>query len=286
MPNIEIINDEPYLEPNTVRIAVHNTVHKSNFWQHTHRFFEFVYVSDGFSLHSYNGKTSILTSGDLFAVFPGDVHSYIAAYNANIYNILFYTDELGEFGEALEQLPGIDWSRTREKSDVLPIIRVGLGERTELVALLDSMINERRERKHGWELNLKAKLTSFLVMFSRLVLENGSTCGNDRRGYCGYIYNVLSFVAENYAKDIDSAVLARVSGLSADHLTRQFKSVMSMTPVEYVRRFRVAKAMDMLKTTDMSIAEIAAASGFGDISLFSRVFKQTVGSSPAMFRKE
>jgi len=281
MPNIDVIHDEPYLEPGTVRIAVHNTVHQSNFWNHTHRFFEFVYVSDGFTLHSYNGKTSILTSGDLFVIHPGDVHGYIAAYNANIYNILFYMDELGDMANELGTLPFMA-HHSSEDSGTLPSVRVSLNDRAELSELLDLMIKERRERRLGWELALKTMLARFLIMFSRMMTDGTA---EDRRGYCGYIYNVLSYVEENYRSDIDSSVLARVSGLSADHLTRQFKSVMGMTPVEYVRRFRIAKAMDMLKTTDMSVSEIAEASGFSDISLFSRVFKQTVGTSPAVFRK-
>ena len=44
--------------------------------------------------------------------------------------------------------------------------------------------------------------------------------------------------------------------------------------------------MDLLKTTDMSVAEIAEVVGFSDISLYSRVFKQVIGVSPAAFRKE
>jgi len=285
MPNIDVLRDEPYLEPGTVRIAVYNTVQQANYWKHSHNFFEFVYVTDGFSLHSYNNDTSILTGGDLFAIYPGNIHAYIAANNAKIYNILFYLDELGEFGKEIAMLPGIGLGEHR-KHDHFPIVRVGLPERTELTFLLDSLVKERKERQDGWELRLKAQLMSFLVMFSRLVCENGGNASNDKRGYCRYIYNVLSYVSENYSREIDSAALARVSGLSADHLARQFKSVMSMTPIEYLRRFRVAKAMDMLKATGMPIADIATAVGFGDISIFSRVFKQTVGVSPAVFRKE
>ena len=91
---------------------------------------------------------------------------------------------------------------------------------------------------------------------------------------------------ENYTRDISAGDIAAAAGLSADYLARQFKSVMNMTPAEYVRKFRIAKSMDLLKTTDMSIADIAAATGFGDLSLYSRVFKQNIGISPAAFRKE
>ena len=182
MSNVDIIKDEPYLEPGTVRIAVLNAVQQSNYWRHSHNFFEFVYVTDGFSLHSYNSGTSILTGGDLFAIYPGDTHAYIAAYNAKIYNILFYLDELGEFGNEIASLPGIGRGENGKQND-FPIVRMGLTDRAELTLLLDSMIKERKERRVGWELRLKAQLISFLIMFSRLFSESGGTAANDRRGY-------------------------------------------------------------------------------------------------------
>ena len=68
-------------------------------------------------------------------------------------------------------------------------------------------------------------------------------------------------------------------------MARRFKAVMNMSPSEYIRRFRVAKAMELLSDTDLPIAQIAAETGFSDISLFSRVFKNTVGLPPASYRK-
>lgn len=289
-----------YFEPDTVRITIQTSQHHGKVWQHTHGFFEFVYIDNGFSLHSYNGKTSVLTGGDLFAIFPGDIHSYNSAYHTNLYNCLFYLEDLGDLRHEFLRLPGIEWDRTQKKNDCLPIIRVGLSERRELVALLERMRWERRNKAVGWELNLKGLLINFLVSYSRLITENNElrkrqseTSGHlanagetDGRGYCGYIYSVLRFVEENFNRVISGKDIADYACLSQDYLSKQFKSVMAMTPTEYVRKFRIAKSMDMLKTTDMSISEIAAATGFGDISLYSRVFKQIIGVSPAAFRKE
>ena len=288
----EFIKDSKYFEPDTVRITVSGSQHHGKVWQHQHSFYEFVYVEQGFSLHSYNGKTSVLTGGDLFAIFPGDVHSYNSAYHTHLYNCLFYLEELGDLRREVMRLPGIDWERTGDRAAPLPIIRVGLSERRELVSLLERMLYERRTKSVGWELNLKGLLINFLTMYSRLISSAPDRAapdiasGQDGRGYCGYIYGVLKFVEDNYMRDISCSDIADSVGLSQDYLSRQFKAAMAMTPTEYVRKFRVAKSIDLLKTTDMSVADIAAACGFGDISLYSRVFKQIIGVSPAAFRKE
>jgi transcriptional regulator GlxA family with amidase domain len=55
--------------------------------------------------------------------------------------------------------------------------------------------------------------------------------------------------------------------------------------MEYVKNFRIAKAMEQLKLSRKSVAEVAREVGFSDISHFSRQFKQVAGLSPTEFRK-
>ena len=51
-------------------------------------------------------------------------------------------------------------------------------------------------------------------------------------------------------------------------------------------KYRVSKAKDLLKLTDLSISEIAEAVGYQDHFYFSRVFKKTTAQSPSAYRKE
>ena len=103
--------------------------------------------------------------------------------------------------------------------------------------------------------------------------------------YYGYIYRVLAYVDAHYSENITMKDLSAELGLSPDYMARKFKSALSMTPSEYVRKFRIARAMELLCTTGLSVAEVAKKTGFSDVSLFSRVFKQSVGLPPASYRK-
>ncbi len=275
----ELIEDSVYIKPGSVRIVVRSSQHDGKVWQHTHNFYEIVYVESGFSLHGFNGKISVLTTGDLFAIHPGEVHSYISAYHTSIYNVLFYLEELGSLRDEVLALEAF---RPRESdSEELPIIRVPLERRRELVELLDSMLLERETLAEGWELRLKGKMIDFLVLYARLFAEGKG----DLRHYSSSIYDTLRFIEDNYARELSAAEIASASGLSTDYLARKFRDAMAMTPTEYLRRFRIAKSVDLLRTTKLPISEIASAVGFSDNSLYSRVFKQLMGISPASFRK-
>ena len=79
--------------------------------------------------------------------------------------------------------------------------------------------------------------------------------------------------------------LATKTGLSADYTVKHFKAELSISPTEYLRRYRVAKSMELLRSTDLPVNDIAVQSGFGDMSAFSRVFKMYEGETPSAYRK-
>ena len=283
MPEIGFLDDS--LFGNGPKIKVLPQEHNGKTWMHRHAFYEFVYIDKGFTLHSHKGRTSILTPGDLFVICPNEAHSYTSSYHTNLYNILFSLDELSGLSSEVLSLPGLN-GITDESNSHFPVMHVPLPERRDLVAMLDRMKWESDTRSVGWMLSLKSQLISFLILYSRLYCSENTIRESSENGYFQYIYRVLEFIAENYEKDIGGREIAQHTGLSQDYISKQFKAALSMTPSEYIRNFRVAKSMELLKTTDMSAAEISKSVGFGDISVYSRVFKQQIGVSPTMFRKK
>lgn len=85
--------------------------------------------------------------------------------------------------------------------------------------------------------------------------------------------------------DLQIADLSRACNLSPSYFARAFKLSMGMTPHQWLNRRRIDKAMDLLRATRLSLAEIAIDCGFADQSHFTRVFSQTVGMSPGRWRR-
>lgn len=255
---------------------------------HTHDFFEFVYVEKGFMVHNHSGHTHILTAGDVFCIIPGQIHMYTMGYEATIYNILFEKDEFGTFLDEISSL-GILKDIFECRENIFPSIRISIPQRHELVALLDTMINDIKEKKSGWRTALRIHMLEFLLFFVRAHSEAEHDIKSEdgkKSVYYGYILKTLKFIEENYMEDISSADIAENVGISSDYITKQFKKELEITPLDYLRKYRIAKAIELIKTTDMSISDVSVACGFNDLSLFSRVFKQTFGLTPRDFKKE
>jgi AraC-like DNA-binding protein len=82
------------------------------------------------------------------------------------------------------------------------------------------------------------------------------------------------------------AEAAQACGLSAGHLSRLFHHSTGLTFQEYVRRFRLEKACELLVSTDHSVTRIAFDAGFHSISQFHRSFKAVYGERPLEYRRK
>lgn len=85
------------------------------------------------------------------------------------------------------------------------------------------------------------------------------------------------------ALGVDS--VARTLHLHRSTLSRQFKRIVGMPPVEYIVKLRVQNAMSLLKTSAMSIAEISRQCGYDNPNYFCRLIQTRTGQSPRQFRR-
>lgn len=97
--------------------------------------------------------------------------------------------------------------------------------------------------------------------------------------------NSIAYIHDNYALDINLDSVANIAGYSRTHYSKLFKEFYKLSFYDYLIDARVRNAGKLLKTTELSIAEIGESSGFSSSSTFNRVFKQETGYSPRDFRK-
>jgi len=81
------------------------------------------------------------------------------------------------------------------------------------------------------------------------------------------------------------AALARESGLSRSTFSERFLRKVGLAPMEYVMRWRMALAKDMLRCGNPSLQTVAAAIGYESASAFSTAFRREVGCSPSHFAR-
>jgi len=89
-------------------------------------------------------------------------------------------------------------------------------------------------------------------------------------------------VEDNYTSPISLEELAYLSGRSLFSFKRDFQQIYGSTPARWIREKRLAKARQMLQSSQMSVADVAYSLGFENPTHFSRIFKQQYGIPPSL----
>ncbi|WP_421723286.1 helix-turn-helix domain-containing protein [Bauldia sp.] len=95
---------------------------------------------------------------------------------------------------------------------------------------------------------------------------------------------VVAYIHDNLAADLTLGSMANLAAMSGFHFSRSFKAATGSSPLQYVIAARIDLAKVLLKTTSLTVAEIAHRVGYNDLSRFGQHFKRTAGATPAQFR--
>jgi len=99
------------------------------------------------------------------------------------------------------------------------------------------------------------------------------------------IIQIQLWFNQNYNKDFQLVDIARNFDMSVRNFNRRFKSATGKTPIEYVQELRIYHARELLKNSNLSVAEICERVGYQDMAYFSALFKRMTQTTPGNFRK-
>ena len=93
-----------------------------------------------------------------------------------------------------------------------------------------------------------------------------------------------AYLRQRFAEPVQMPELVRHIGLSRARMFELFKSVTGLTPNDYLLRYRIERARELLTSTQRNITDIAMATGFSSSQYFSNVFRKYTGLSPSEYR--
>ncbi len=99
------------------------------------------------------------------------------------------------------------------------------------------------------------------------------------------VRRAVAYMQQRFAHDLSRQQIANAVGISQNYLSRIFQHELGISPWEYLSRYRIKQAQDLLRDTEDSITDVAAQVGFEDPAYFSRVFRKQIGHSPQRYRE-
>ena len=168
--------------------------------------------------------------------------------------------------------------------DALPLFRENAEHRAVLEAL-DRAFAAAGEEKDGYELEICGLLNRVWQGVYALALPVIGARQPLPRMETARLKRMLGFIRDHFAEDISPADIAASAGVCERECFRCFKQELGTTPLATLTDFRLRKAAELLRETDRSVSDIAAACGFANSSYFGKVFRRRMNLSPLAYRR-
>ncbi len=108
----------------------------------------------------------------------------------------------------------------------------------------------------------------------------------DQQAYFQELSPVVRYISEHHTDAISMREMASMAGLSATQFNQRFRTLLRMSPTDFILSLRVQHAQRLLTQTSRSLAEIASEVGFFDQSHFTKRFRRVTGITPRGYRNQ
>lgn len=226
------------------------------------------FVLNGKGIFSIGGKKYELESGSGFLIPPGE----LAFYQADEKEPWMYI-WVGFVGNKAEKY----------------IEEIGLSSRTPIFyseehEALYACVKDMMEHNTYGIVNELRRVGQLYVFLSMITKENAVEKAVEKDNQ--YVKRAIEFIQSNYHIPIKVSDIADYVCINRSYLYSLFQDSTKMSPQQFLSRYRITKAAELLLTSSLSIESICYSVGYKDPFVFTKAFKQITGMSPTRYRKE
>jgi two-component system response regulator YesN len=99
-----------------------------------------------------------------------------------------------------------------------------------------------------------------------------------------YIAKAKKYIQAHYAETITLTQVAKVVAVNPAYLSASFARHCGVNFLEYLTKYRLVKAKDLLERTNLPIQEIASQIGYSNLTYFNRIFRRATSQTPGAYR--
>ncbi len=227
---------------------------------HFHEYYEIEMITKGSGIMTLNGTDIPFKNGMVFFILPNDFHKFTFFENTQIYNISF-----------CEELLFADYNKKRTIEKTNTFLNVSDMRLSSILKLCDTIIELNDINQSSRRYLLKSVLELFPRLYNIEVVSS-------------YFGIAVTFIENRFKENITARDVAAECLINEDYLNLIFKKEINLTVTDYIRKKRLHYASMLLKSSDLSVSEVAFNSGFQSIQTFNRLYKRYYGVSPSKNR--
>ena len=249
---------------------------------HWHHDVEFIAVIEGSVLYNVNGEIIRMCAGEGIFVNAQQFHYILSddgAYSK------FYCAVLHPM--LLCSLPRIEQLYVApvlaNKSIPYIFLQSDIPWQAEILQYVGKIYEESRDG--AVELKIQQGfLKLWEVLYKNMGEQEETPTSQNHR--LSSLKNMITYIHSYYQEKITLADICKAGNVGKTSCTAIFKEYMDCTPIGFLTEFRLQKAVELLRETDMSMTEIAYETGFSGASYFAETFRGKFGCAPKEYRNQ
>ena len=276
---------------------------------HWHDELEIIYVKRG-KLHvTISGENYIGNPKEAFVVSPGSLH-FMGSPTGDVdyYTFLFPLEYISFQTEDLMEkmiLSPLKRGRIMIKPQIMDMATdicerlIEINDRMSDLKKRTSENSKNRESRKDIEaqksdqlhnitvtnINAQFETKITLIKFIQKMWQSGLILENDANGTNTIEKEMITYIRQNYTKEISLREFGSQFHLSEKYISRYFKEHFHITLSQYINHLRLEHARQLLQESTVPVTEVALQSGYQNVSYFIRCFKKMYGVSPLKYRK-
>jgi AraC family L-rhamnose operon transcriptional activator RhaR len=247
---------------------------------HVHSFFEVCYAYQGRGLFRINGANFTVRAGDVFVARPGEPHEIISSED----------DPLGIYFWSYTLVPPQNQAAHADVDSLLHAFvtsKQWVNTSRAMLRTLELLTEEIVGREPGYSQVIEGLICKLLLDTARAVTDVASAAAQSvaHNASESLVRDMVRYLHDNYNRPIRVRDVAAQVNLSERHTNRLFRQAMAVSIKEYLTRFRLEVAAQLLLNQQSSVTEVAYAAGYHDVRYFITLFRQHTGLTPTAFRR-
>lgn len=239
--------------------------------EHFHDCFEIMIALTDGGVCFLDGVGYHIHTGSVFVCSPTTSHAFTLPVGSEFCNIMFLPEVLSKEGQKM-----------------LASLRPGAydlfdpGQVRHFERQFTTMERELLEQKEGFQAYTGAWLQLLLTGICRRIKNLPDINGTEPDDK---MVKLVLYIHRHFREKISLASLSEYSGLPEGTISRLFKREAGRSFRQYLQIYRIGKAEEMLKSTNLSLTEIAYQTGFFDSAHFTKTFIKVAGTTPLSYRR-
>lgn len=251
---------------------------------HWHEELEVVIISQGSAVFSVGGQQEIINEGEGLFINSGAVHGawLNGEGECHLRSIVFHPKLIYGCDDSIFKLKYLD----PILHSPLKGLHLSKGEQwqTDMIAAIDRAWHSCSGGGFGYEFKVRAELSELSALMAQNLNLEWDEKSEQLNKYSERVKIMVSYIEKNYSQNLTLDMIAATAAVSKSECLRCFHNTLGIPPIQYLKAYRIKKAAQLIKTTNLKIGVIGEHCGFHDMSYFAITFNRYYGCTPKEYR--